>query len=34
MRRDQEIEYAIDILNKMKKMKVSLENGKLKVEAY
>ena len=34
MRRDQEIEYAIDILNKMKKMKVSLENGKLHIYTY
>lgn len=34
MRRDQEIEYAIDILNKMKKMKVSLENGKLHIYPY
>lgn len=34
MRRDEDIHYAIDILNKMKKMKVSLENGKLHVEAY
>ena len=34
MRRDQNIEYAIDILNKMKKMKVRLEGGKLHVEAY
>lgn len=34
MRRDKDIHYAIDILNKMKKMKVSLENGKLNVEEY
>ena len=34
MRRDKDIQYAINILNKMKKMKVSLENGKLHVDTY
>ena len=34
MRRDKDIQYAIDILNKMKKMKVSLENGKLHIYPY
>lgn len=32
MRRDKDIHYAIDMLNKMQKMKVSLVNGKLHID--